>query len=414
MTDALDQMLSTEQTFFIDTVPTASEISPTVDDIDQNTTSEEVNFGDDDDLARSPNILNRLAVDLELAGLAGELRAAKIIYLAVTSRLFPWPLSVAHKGPSSAGKSFTVERTLRFFPGEAYFARTGMSERGLIYSSEDLQHRMLVLYEADAIATGRGTYLLRTLLSEGVLRYEVVERTRDGCTTRLIEREGPTGLIVTTTQTGLDPELETRLLSITVSDTAAQTKAVMRSLARSRSSSDSVQVNYDTWHHFQRWLAAGERRVVIPFAERLAELVLAIAVRQRRDFGALLTLICSHALLHRASRNRDETGAIIATTVDYAAVQELVAEVFAEGIEATVRETVNAVEAVKKDEVSLGELAAKLALDKSAASRRLREAIDRGYLVNLETRKGRPARVVLGDPMPEMVKLLPEPDELAA
>jgi hypothetical protein len=246
----------------------------------------------------------------------------------------------------------------------------------------------------------------------------VVERSRDGCTTRLIEREGPTGLIVTTTQTGLDPELETRLLSLTVSDTAEQTKAVMLSLARSRSSSEAASVDYEMWHNFHKWLAAGERRVVIPFAEKLAELVLAIAVRQRRDFGALLTLICAHALLHRALRDRDQSGAIIATTMDYAAVRELVADVFAEGIEATVpesvRETVDAIEAVKKVEVSLGELAAKLALDKSAASRRLRDAIDRGYLVNLETRKGRPARVVLGDPMPEMVKLLPEPCELAA
>jgi len=42
------------------------------------------------------------------------------------------------------------------------------------------------------------------------------------------------------------------------------------------------------------------------------------------------------------------------------------------------------------------------------------DAADRGYLVNLETPRGRPARIVLGDPMPEMVKLLPEPAELAA
>jgi hypothetical protein len=47
-------------------------------------------------------------------------------------------------------------------------------------------------------------------------------------------------------------------------------------------------------------------------------------------------------------------------------------------------------------------------------SRRLRDATDRGYLVNLETRRGPPARIVLGDPMPEMVKLLPEPGELGA
>jgi hypothetical protein len=133
---------------------------------------------------------------------------------------------------------------------------------------------------------------------------------------------------------------------------------------------------------------------------------------------ALLTLIRSHALLHRASRSRNQAGAIIAAIEDYAVVRELVADVFAEGMDATVpatvRETVDAVPALKKQEISLGELAAKLALDKSVTSRRLRDAANRGYLVNLETRRGRPARIVLGDPMPEMVKLLPEPAELAA
>jgi hypothetical protein len=41
-------------------------------------------------------------------------------------------------------------------------------------------------------------------------------------------------------------------------------------------------------------------------------------------------------------------------------------------------------------------------------------ATERGYLVTLETRRGRPARIVLGDPMPAMVKLLPEPGDLDA
>jgi hypothetical protein len=248
MTDSIGQPLLAEGTVFIDTTPSVAGDDQTMGDIRDIGAPDEVNFNDGGYLAKSPDILSSLAVDLELAGLAGELRTAKIIYLAVTSRLFPWPLSVAQKGPSSAGKSFTVERTLRFFPNEAYLARTAMSERGLVYTDEDLQHRMLVLYEADAIATGRGAYLLRTLLSEGMLRYEVVERTREGYKTRLIEREGPTGLIMTTTQTGLDPELETRLLSLTVTDTAAQTKAVMQALARSRSSSGAVPVDYARWH----------------------------------------------------------------------------------------------------------------------------------------------------------------------
>jgi hypothetical protein len=47
-------------------------------------------------------------------------------------------------------------------------------------------------------------------------------------------------------------------------------------------------------------------------------------------------------------------------------------------------------------------------------TRRVRDATDRGYLVNPETRRGRPARIVLCDPILEMLKLLPEPGELAA
>jgi phage FluMu protein gp41 len=61
-----------------------------------------------------------------------------------------------------------------------------------------------------------------------------------------------------------------------------------------------------------------------------------------------------------------------------------------------VRETVNTVAALNEQEVSLRELSAKLLLDKSVNSRRVRDATDRGYLVNLEAHRGRPARIVLG------------------
>jgi len=66
--------------------------------------------------------------------------------------------------------------------------------------------------------------------------------------------------------------------------------------------------------------------------------------------------------------------------VPWQIARKLVADLFSEGIEAivptTVRETVDAVAALNKDEVSLGELATKLGLDKSVASRRLRQATE--------------------------------------
>lgn len=46
----------------------------------------------------------------------------------------------------------------------------------------------------------------------------------------------------------------------------------------------------------------------MPFADAVAELANPAAIRLRRDFQAVLSLIKAHALLHQATRPRDERG----------------------------------------------------------------------------------------------------------
>jgi hypothetical protein len=367
-------------------------------------------------LARRPNILGSFAGELSGIGVVGERRAAKLIYLAVTSRLLDRPVSVAVKGPSSGGKSFVVESTLKFFPPEAFYSLTAMSDRALAYSSEPLRYRHLVIYEAAGMASDFATYLIRSLLSEGRLRYETVEKTKDGLAPRLIEREGPTGLIVTTTSLRLHPENETRMLSLTITDTHDQTAAVFRALAQEN---HRVEIDLSQWHALQTWLATGPAWVVIPFADQLAQLVPPVAVRLRRDFKTVLMLIRAHALLHQASRRKDEAGRVIATIEDYTAVRELVADLVAEGVDVTVKpeirevvETTVRLLAEGRDEVRQADLKGALNLDKSAISRRVAGALDGGFLKNLEDRKGRPARLVLGDALPANREVLPAPEQL--
>jgi hypothetical protein len=368
-------------------------------------------------LAGKADILRELADKLSELGLVGERRVAKLIYLALTSRLLDRPVSIVVKGPSSGGKSFVVESTLKLFPPEAFYALSAMSDRALAYSSEPLQHRHLVIYEAAGMASEFATYLIRTLLSEGRLRYETVEKTKDGLTPRLIEREGPTGLIVTTTSLRLHPENETRMLSLTITDTQDQTAAVFRALARD---GQQPEVDVSHWRALQTWLERGPTDVVIPFADRLAQIIPPLAVRLRRDFKTVLMLIRAHALLHQATRSKDETGRVVATLDDYGAVRELVADLVAEGIDANVkpevRETVEAVSRLLDDgsaEVRQIDLARVLKLDKSSISRRVGAALDSGFLKNVEDRKGRPARLVLGDPFPEDLEVLPSVDRFA-
>ncbi len=372
-----------------------------------------------EELARERRILDRFADTLRRSGVAGESRTAKLLYLALTSRLLGRPVSIAVKGPSSGGKTYLVERVLGYFPESAYHALTAMSERTLAYSEEPIRHRFLVIYEADGMASDFATYLMRSLLSEGKVRYETVESTPQGIRPRLIEREGPTGLILTTTAVKLHPENETRLLSVTVADTRDQTRGVIRALAKRR----KEEVDLTPWLALQEWLAGpeAEGRVEIPYAPALAELVPPVAVRLRRDFGAVLNLVRAHAVLHQASRERDGEARVVADLDDYAAIRELVADLIAEGVEATVPKTVReTVEAAKRllegsdgEPITTAAVAQELRLDKSAALRRVRSAIDRGHLKNLEDRKGRPARIVLGDPLAGEVEVLPAPERFA-
>src|SRR5206468_1584097 len=99
------------------------------------------------------------------------------LYLAMTTRLLDRPVSLLVKAQSSAGKNYVIDRVRRFFPPSAYYELTSMSERALAYSEEPLAHRMMVLYEAAGLHGEFASYLIRSLLSEGRLRYETVEKT---------------------------------------------------------------------------------------------------------------------------------------------------------------------------------------------------------------------------------------------
>jgi len=126
------------------------------------------------ELAESSDILAEFIRDLERCRLVGERRNAKLLYLALTSRLLEKIVSVAVKGPSSAGKSYLVKKVMGFFPESACWFFSGMSEKTLFYTEEPLSHRHIILSEAAGVGGEFQDYVIRTLLSEGFLEYEFV------------------------------------------------------------------------------------------------------------------------------------------------------------------------------------------------------------------------------------------------
>ena len=213
----------------------------------------------------------------------------------------------------------------------------------------DLENRILIVEKAAGFKKGDDAVLLRCLISEGYVHHDTVI---DGKLVSL-HIDGPVGLLVTTTSLCIEEELENRMFSIPINDSPEQTKRIMLSQAMQNVGGVEADTKFDPkpWLDLQAWLETQEHRVVIPFAARLADLTSPVAVRLRRDFPAVLTLIQAHAFLHQAQRKR-QGDCIVAEPDDYAATYELVADLVSEGVEATVskevRETVEACSQAQK------------------------------------------------------------------
>ncbi len=369
---------------------------------------------------------------MQRCGLAGERKYAKLLYLILNTRFLSRPVSAVIKGPSSGGKSKLLETVLRFVPDRAFEAFSGLSEKVLPRMGEKLlKQKFLVIYEAAGLQKADGRAMLRTLLSEGQIRYMTNVPTKDGWEPKEYVLEGPTGLLMTTTETDLHAEDESRMLSISVDDSPEQIKRVLLKMTEV----SDVTANLDPWHSFHAWLEGGAKEVVVPFERTLANLIRPVHNRIKRDFGHVQTLIRTHALIHQLNRTRDNQGRIVAELSDYGAVRDLVAEIVSAGAEASVtpklQETIKAVAKINAQSpasialdvvstndradlsgVPLWRIAKELRLDKSSASRRVDEAETRGYLINLEPRKGRPAKLVLGEPLPADRNVFPTVQEL--
>ncbi len=375
------------------------------------------------DLALDPDLMGRIDGAFGALGLVGEHRNRKLVYLAATARLRPKPISIVVTGPSSAGKSYLLEILLLLLPASAYVNYTTISERFLVYSDDDLRHRIVVLFEAGGLADDIGAYIMRSLLSEGCLKIGTVEKDENGVfVARTVGKPGPTALFTSTTEkVPIDEELMTRLLNCVIADNPEHSRAILQGIARAHIDEERPVLDLSPFHALQDWLTAqGEQRVVIPYAPALAAGVPLGATRIRRDFTKLLSLIEACAVLHQAQRSRTSTGALIASLNDYRLVRELMIDSFAaaqqDNVGQDVREAVEAVTRLctAKDggAVTARDIGTEIGRDRSAVNRRLRAALAAGYIVNTNPGERRRASYVTGDDLPAPQTALPLPDAL--
>ena len=250
----------------------------------------------------------------------------------------------------SSGKNFVSDVVTGLAPPEALIHLNSGSAKALQYYGGDdedaLVGKILYVPEAAGLARRGGdepeiVTMLRSLISDGEINYSTVVVREGGLPpiTVNLKKRGPTALILTTARDDVEEELLTRLLMADSDETPTTTNRVVSDLHR-RATGYRPQANSNTtadmWVDFQGWLALGAPyNVVVPFAEalRAAYATTPAPLRIRRDAGNILGAIKAAAVAHRAQRQLDPEGRIIAELADYKAVYRA----FAPGLAALYR-----------------------------------------------------------------------------
>jgi hypothetical protein len=387
-------------------------------------------------LAGAPNLMNCMEAVAHRLGVVGERAAIRGVYLAMTSRLLKDnAISMLRRGAPSSGKNFLIGVLCRLIPKESVIAISSASPMALIYHGDDdnaLAHTVIVVAEAAAVAQKINgdenvmAIMLRTLLSEGRIDREVALASKDGQPKTVhVCRNGPVSLLLTSARENVDQEMMTRLMTSDADESRAQTLATVKQTLL-RQSKRVTKEEMEPWLDLQRWLAFDlPYDVAVPFAAAIYEaykllidsLPNALQVRMRRDITGLLAAVRASAVLHRARRQIDAEGHIVAELADYRhawnAFNQSVSSLYEVRTRPEIVAAVQAAEAlgaVKGGEsvkITVAALRKELGINSNdVADSRLREAVESGALKEDDGRRG------LGRGSPRFFELLKTSHEL--
>jgi hypothetical protein len=329
------------------------------------------------------------------------------------------------RGAPAGGKNFVTDTVLLFIPEEEVVRVSSGSPLSLVYfggEDEDaLKHKIVYVAEAAILAERNRvesvlTIMLRLLISEGRIDHQVVVTVPNALATTIhVRRNGPIVVLITSARNNIEEELLTRLMMSDADESQAQTVNVIEAALTDRDDEDEreeVKKEIERWVDYQRWLALdAPYDVVIPFRRAILRAILArqeaarergekpkFKLRIRRDIHGFLTAIQTSAILHKAQREKDERGRIIATLDDYRHAHEGfdpgLASLYRTVSPKTIIAVVRAIEEMGATTSAAVKITVTALMDKlgitgrGTASDRLHDAEEHGYIELVEKQGG--------------------------
>lgn len=266
-----------------------------------------------EELAKCDNILDEI-VRLYEPKIKGEQNNIKFLFTTAISKNLDrkFRLHVIITSQSSGGKSNLVNTILQPFKEDvldfteytsAFLNRSMENMDGLIFKMEQMEKTN----DKKQVSLGS----MKFMLSEGVMKIGLVDKNEKGKNTpKTLEVNGIPVFISTSTNHSIDPETQNRTFLMQVDESEEQTKRITDHILDSYGS-----INYDKdWEtNLQKLYEISQtykeiskqvKGVLIPFQEKLKEIIPTVNLTIRRDLTKVLNLACVIAFLNFARRKK--------------------------------------------------------------------------------------------------------------
>ena len=249
-------------------------------------------------------LLIKQALDINIVG---DTKNKLTIALSASTRLLPEKLHLIPKGGSGAGKNWEETMVLRLYPNVLDITR--ITQRAADYLT-DINLSDYIIYVREMKGIEAANYSIRLLMTEGHLTLlTVVKDPKTGKMKKTIVRVKGWPVVHSTLTFGtMAPEMSTRTASLTLDESALQTREILRHQGDEfatlfKKPFSEEEMIFRTINQTQTPI-----RVLVPYAPNLAEIFPADKIRIRRDFKKLVSVIKSVASYYRRQRFKLKLG----------------------------------------------------------------------------------------------------------
>jgi len=292
-------------------------------------------------LQKDPQLVKKRIDVMHYDGVVGERIVVATYFSALDSRLLEEPMAVKNSGHWGAGKSYTLDKVRAIYPEEAYIFITSGSPKSLYHLEKGMKHKVLIVAEAFQFQAGNKkdseiAYVVRTLISEGCIRYLVTEKDDDG-KLKSVEKvlDGPTAFITTTIVDAVEKQFDDRLHTVHPDESPEQTNRIIEMIAKKKSGS-GYSLNKKTvliWKTLHRSLQPVKVRT--PFADKIADFLTdkkKNTIPARRAVSKIFSVVESVACVYQFQREKDDQGYVLAIMADYHMGLQMFEESFKENL----------------------------------------------------------------------------------